>query len=89
MLIEENHLDPLVTILIPTVNRPDQLPGAVESALGQTYKNLEIIVHDNASDADPTQILPDLSSYGRGARTSLTRSNCAQRVEAGRERDGA
>ena len=50
-------MDPLVTIVIPTFNRPDQLSGAVESALGQTYANMEVIVHDNGSDVDPRESL--------------------------------
>ncbi len=41
--------EPLVTITVPTYNRPDYLKLALESAVNQTYKNLEIIVSDNAS----------------------------------------
>lgn len=41
---------PLVTIGIPTYNRAGSyLPKSLESALGQTYDNLEIIVSDNCS----------------------------------------
>ena len=40
---------PLVSILIPTFNRADYLGEALDSALTQTYKNIEIIVHDDAS----------------------------------------
>lgn len=43
---------PLVTILIPTFNRSMLLRQALESALAQTYSNLEIIVCDNASTDD-------------------------------------
>jgi glycosyltransferase involved in cell wall biosynthesis len=53
-------VDPLVTIVIPTFNRPDQLSGAVESALGQTYANMEVIVHDNGSDVDPRESLSSI-----------------------------
>lgn len=38
-----------VSILIPTFNRVDYLPRAVESALKQDYEDIEIIVSDNAS----------------------------------------
>lgn len=40
---------PKVTIAIPTFNRADLLVQAINSALGQTYPNIEIIVSDNAS----------------------------------------
>ncbi len=35
---------PLVSILIPTYNRPHYFKIALESALAQTYSNIEIIV---------------------------------------------
>lgn len=41
---------PLVSILIPTHNRPDYCELAVESALAQTYTNLEIVISDNSDD---------------------------------------
>jgi glycosyltransferase involved in cell wall biosynthesis len=40
---------PLVSICIPTYNRAAMIGKAIESALGQTYTNLEVIVVDNAS----------------------------------------
>lgn len=45
---------PLVTIGIPTYNRAKQLRRAIETALGQDYSNIEVIVSDNAS-TDGTQ----------------------------------
>jgi len=39
----------LVTIAIPTYNRKDYLRLAVESALAQTHKEIEILISDNAS----------------------------------------
>jgi glycosyltransferase involved in cell wall biosynthesis len=48
---------PLVTIAIPTHNRADTyFPRALQSALSQTYPNLEIIVSDNCS-TDHTRAL--------------------------------
>jgi len=41
--------EPRLSILIPTFNRAEMLVEAVDSALAQTYPNLEIIVSDNAS----------------------------------------
>ncbi len=39
----------LVSIIITTCNRCDILPRAIESAINQTYNNLEIIIVDDAS----------------------------------------
>jgi glycosyltransferase involved in cell wall biosynthesis len=39
----------LVTIIIPTYNREHKLPYAIESALKQTYQNIQIIVIDDGS----------------------------------------
>jgi glycosyltransferase involved in cell wall biosynthesis len=43
---------PLVSIVIPTFNRPDYLRNAIRSAVGQSHKNIEIIVLDDAGPAD-------------------------------------
>ena len=39
----------LVSILIQTYNRKKIVVKAIESALSQTYKNIEVIVSDNFS----------------------------------------
>ena len=44
--------DELVSVVIPTFNRPAMLARAIESVLNQTYSNLEIIVVDDASEGD-------------------------------------
>ena len=41
--------EPLVSVGVPAYNRPDGLNKALASITGQTYRNLEIIVSDNAS----------------------------------------
>lgn len=44
------HGLPLVSILIPTHNRPDYAELALQSAMAQSYGNIEIIVNDNSED---------------------------------------
>lgn len=51
-------LSPLVSILIPTYNRPHFLQQALLSALNQTYNHTEIIICDN-SEGDQTKNLID------------------------------
>jgi len=54
---------PLVTIGIPTFNRADQyLKEAIESAVNQTYPNLDIIVSDNCSSDDTGQIVKSFNN---------------------------
>ncbi|WP_454065141.1 glycosyltransferase family 2 protein [Candidatus Nitrospira salsa] len=50
----------LVTIGIPTYNRAHgYLPQALESAIAQTYENLEIIVSDNCSSDDTETVVKE------------------------------
>ena len=47
---------PLVSVIIPTFNRPKYFELALGSALAQTYRNIEIVVSDNSTEND-TEIL--------------------------------
>jgi glycosyltransferase involved in cell wall biosynthesis len=49
--------EPLVSVVIPTYNRPDYLKQAIASAVKQTYQNIEIIVSDNCSSENPLPIV--------------------------------
>lgn len=51
---------PLVSIVIPTYNRPQHVLLSIKSALAQTYPQIEIIVQDNASDVDLTAAIEQL-----------------------------
>jgi glycosyltransferase involved in cell wall biosynthesis len=53
--------NPLVTAIIPTYNRAHVICEAVESALGQTYAHIEVIVVDDGSKDDT---LARLKQYG-------------------------
>ncbi len=49
--------EPLVSVIIPTYNRPEYLKQAIASAVKQTYQNIEIIVSDNCSPENPQAIV--------------------------------
>jgi glycosyltransferase involved in cell wall biosynthesis len=46
-----------ISIVIPTHNRPNLLKKAIKSVINQTYKNIEIIIIDDASIIDNKSII--------------------------------
>lgn len=59
---------PLVSIVIPVYNREDLVKEAIDSALSQTYDNVEIVVVDNCSTDNTWQVIsnyktPKLRAY--------------------------
>ena len=65
--------EPLVTVVIPTRDRPMLLSRAVQSVLGQTYRALEVVVVDDGS-SPLLELPPGIQSDPRvqilSARTS-------------------
>lgn len=45
-------MNPVVSVILPTFNRTHCLPGAMRSVLDQSFKDLELIVVDDASTED-------------------------------------
>lgn len=51
----------LVSVYIATYNRAERLENAVQSILKQTYKNIEVIIVDDASTDDTKELIKKLS----------------------------
>jgi glycosyltransferase involved in cell wall biosynthesis len=62
----ELNEQPLVSVLIPTYNRPHYLEVALKSVLNQTYKPIEIIIcDDSTNDETEKMIQPYLNRYNQ------------------------
>ena len=59
-MIHQPPRSPRITIFIPTYKRPQLLKKAIQSALSQTYSDLQVIVCDNASSDETANIVFEL-----------------------------
>lgn len=59
------ELYPLVSICIPTYQRPEYFRQALESVLHQTYRNLDIFVTDDSADDRTEQLIQPYLADGR------------------------
>ena len=64
---------PLVSVIMPTFDRPDFLPRAVKSVLAQTYPNVELIVVNDAG-CPVDELLRPLDPEGRITYVRLGRN---------------
>lgn len=54
--------EPLITVGIPTYNRPDGLRRTLEGILNQSYRNIKVIVSDNcSSDPGVEQVISEIA----------------------------
>ncbi|HUO36169.1 MAG TPA: glycosyltransferase family A protein, partial [Candidatus Acidoferrum sp.] len=59
-------MNPKVSVVIPTYNRAKKVRGAIDSALGQTISDLEVIVVDDGSSDNTAKVLQE--AYGTRIR---------------------
>jgi glycosyltransferase involved in cell wall biosynthesis len=52
---------PLVSFCTPTYNRPDLLRRTIQSCLGQTYTNFEIVITDNSTNQESAQVVAKIN----------------------------
>ncbi len=53
----------LVSVIIPTFNRSSLVIAAIESALNQTYQQVEVLIIDDGSNDDTKEKIKQLSDY--------------------------
>jgi glycosyltransferase involved in cell wall biosynthesis len=81
---------PLVTLVVPTLNRPRYLREALGCVLAQDYPNLEILISDNGSHDDTPALARALASgdprvrFRRNAVTVPVYEHFTQCVQAAR-----
>ena len=56
-----HHIQPLITIVIPTYNRLKFLQEAIASVIAQTYTNWELIIVDDGSATETKETIQSLS----------------------------
>jgi glycosyltransferase involved in cell wall biosynthesis len=69
---------PTVSVVIPTFNRSDVITNAIDSVLGQTYQDYELIVVDDGSTDDTGEILKPYFAHMRYYRQSNRGASVAQ-----------
>ncbi len=73
--------EPLVSILIPNYNHSRYLDISIQSALGQTYKNIEVILLDNQSEDNSIDVALKYQEQGlRVCRNAYNYVNFSYRI---------
>ncbi len=67
--------DPLVSILVPVYNREGLISQTIDSAISQSYKNIEIVIVDNCSTDRTWEILEKYSQKDGRIRVLRNKTN--------------
>lgn len=65
ILFYQGKFEPLVSVVLPTYNRAQLLKRSIDSLLNQTYQNFEIIVVDDGSTDNTSEILDEYQKISK------------------------
>ena len=69
---------------MPTYNAGKYLAGSIDSILGQTYQNLELLITDDCSDDDTRQILKDYAQKDQRVKVAYLKENSGPAIARNR-----
>lgn len=72
--------EPLVSVLIPAFNRDWCLEYAVASCVGQTYRNIEVVVYDDGSTDTTPDLVARLGFHKDSGKLRYLRSDANQGI---------
>ncbi|MBR1548784.1 MAG: glycosyltransferase family 2 protein [Prevotella sp.] len=70
----------LVSVIMPTYNASKYLADSIESVLGQTYANLELLITDDCSSDDTRTILQQFAEKDPRVKVHYLKENCGPAV---------
>ena len=72
----KNTENPLVSVIIPCYNYANYIEECINSAINQTYENIEIIVIDNGSTDESLTVIKGFSNNSKvNSEHSVNRKN--------------
>ena len=73
---KSKHKEPLISIIMPVYNRQDLLHHSIDSIINQSYKNIELIIIDDASNRKTKEILSSYKDSRISLLTNATNYGC-------------
>lgn len=74
-LLKETSLNPTVSVIIPNYNHARFLRERIDSVLGQTYQDFELILLDDASTDESAKVLEEYRSHPKVKALEINATN--------------